>query len=422
MTKPTFTADRRGFLKGSSLGALTAALGVAIPFGAYLPQGLMPVALAADPPAGPEVGEAELMKAKDGLTNLGDRPVNLETPAHLLDDDVTPSNRHFVRNHGVLPEPVIKMDAAGWTLTIDGEVNTPLKLTIGDLKKDFEVVTRNLVIECAGNGRAYFNPPVSGNQWTIGAVACSAWTGVRLRDVLSKAGLKASAVYTGHYGSDIHLSRAPDKQALSRGVPVKKAMDENNLIAFEMNGKPIPALNGFPLRLIIPGWAGSVSQKWLTRIWVRDVKHDGEKMKFPAYAVPKHAVTPGAKVEPDNFETIEALPVKSLITFPQTGVKVDAKKPTEVRGHAWGGDVPVAKVELSIDFGQTWSEAKLAAAPNPYAWRRWTTQVTLPETGYFEVWVRATDEAGKTQPPVVPGWNPGGYYNNMQHRIALFAV
>src|SRR5699024_6803529 len=142
---------------------------------------------------------------------LNDRPVNAETPAHLLDDDITPYERMFVRNNGMVPQSALDQDAEGWVLTIDGEVETPLELTIDDLKSQFEVVTNRLVIECGGNGRAYFNPGASGNQWTTGAVACPEWTGVRLADVLNAAGVKSSAVYTGHYGNDPHLSGDEDK-------------------------------------------------------------------------------------------------------------------------------------------------------------------------------------------------------------------
>ncbi|MBI1370107.1 MAG: molybdopterin-dependent oxidoreductase [Planctomycetes bacterium] len=406
--------DRRDFLKGASLGSLTAALGAAIPFAALMPEGLMPVALA-------DVPETDMMKTKDGLILLADKPVNAETPAHLLDDAVTPSNRHFVRNHGFVPEAAIKQDAAGWTLTIDGQVDRPMTLSIDDLKKDFEVVTQQLVIECAGNGRAFYSPGASGNQWTTGAVACSQWTGVRLRDVLNKAGVKKSAVYTGHHSADVHLSRLPGKEALSRGVPIEKAMDEKNLIAFAQNGAAIPPLNGFPLRLVVPGWAGSCSQKWLTRVELRDKVHDGEKMLAPAYMMPKHPVAPGETVADDNWVIMSSLPVKSVITSPRTGLKVDAKKELEVRGHAWAGDRLVEKMHISIDFGATWIPASLDKPVNPGAWHNWRAKIALPEAGYYEIWACATDDQGVAQPPVTPGWNPKGYLNNMQHRIAVFA-
>ncbi len=404
--------DRRGFLKGAGLATMTAVLGMAVPFHRNFPAGLIPAALA-------EETEAFFLATKDGLTILNDRPVNAETPAHLLDDDVTPTARHFVRNNGLLPDEALRMSAPNWTLTIDGEVDTPLTLTIAELKERFEVVTLNLCIECGGNGRAAFNPGASGNQWTLGAVANSAWTGVRLADVLKAAGVKDTAVYTAHYSADHHLSRNPEKQAISRGVPIAKAMDPGILIAFEMNGEPIPALHGFPLRLVTPGWPGSTSQKWLERIEIRDQVHDGAKMTGKSYRVPAYPVAPGTDVPKEDFVIIEAMPVKSLITHPATGTTAGAtNQDVEIRGHAWAGDRTISTVHVSIDFGATWIETTLSDAPNPGSWQRWQTRVKFPQEGYYEVWARATDSKGVAQPFAID-WNPKGYLNNSLHRIAL---
>ncbi|NNG03062.1 MAG: molybdopterin-dependent oxidoreductase, partial [Inquilinus sp.] len=256
--------DRRGFLKGAGLAAIGAAVGATIPFHRGMPAGLIPAALA-------QTTETFAFEGKNGLTLLNDRPLNAETPAHLLDDAVTPNSRHFVRNNGLVPDSALAMDASDWALTIDGLVDTPLSLSLDELRRDFDVTTLQLTLECGGNGRAYFNPGASGNQWTFGAVGSASYTGVRLRDVLRRAGVKREAIYTGHYGADAHLSGDPAKRPISRGVPIDKAMDEHNLIAFEMNGDPLPALHGFPARLVVPGWPGSCSQKWLTRIQLRDV-------------------------------------------------------------------------------------------------------------------------------------------------------
>ncbi|MCH8203479.1 MAG: sulfite oxidase [Proteobacteria bacterium] len=400
-------ADRRGFLKGAGLAGLSVLLGSAIPFQRSLPLGLIPVALA----------DAEVMAGKDGLSVLNDRPVNAETPPHLLDDEVTPTARHFIRNNGIPPE---NMDAAGWELTVDGLVKNPLKLSIDQLKSDFEVVTQNLVIECGGNGRAFFEPPARGNQWTLGAVACSAWTGVRLADVLRAASPKGGVIYTAHEGADSHLSGDPGKFPISRGVPIAKAMNSSNLIAFEQNGGPIHPMNGAPLRLVVPGWPGSCSQKWLTRIWLRDRVHDGAKMTGTSYRVPKHPVAPGTRVPEEDFEIIQAMPVKSLITFPSTGTKTELETIT-VRGHAWAGDRLVNRVEVSRDFGATWQEARCDDPVNPYAWQRFEATLGLPEKGYYEIWARATDDASISQPFAID-WNPKGYLNNSYHRISVTRV
>ncbi len=405
--------SRRALLKTAGGVSFAAALGAPIPFARFLAPGLAPVALAQ------AVSPTALNK--DGLTLLNDRPINMETPPHLLDDAITPAARLFVRNNGLPPAEEL-VSAEDWRLVIDGEVETPLNLSIADLKARFEAVTLQLQLECGGNGRKFFKPGASGNQWTFGAVGCPQWTGVRLNDVLGAAGVKPSAVYTAHYGADTHLSGDPEKRPLSRGVPIAKAMDPHNLIAWAINGEAMPALNGHPLRLIIPGWPGSCSQKWLTRINLRDRVHDGAKMLGKSYRMPAYPVAPGTSVPDADMEIIHSMPVKSLITHPQTGVKVRPDADFEVRGHTWAGDLDVAAVDVSIDFGATWLPADLAPPGNKYAWQHWRIGVTLPEAGYFEVWARARDSQGRAQPATTPGWNPKGYLNNMQHRIAIFAT
>ncbi len=395
--------DRRGFLKGAGLATMGAMLGMSIPFHRTMPQGLIPAAFASE----------DVLQGKDGLTLLNDRPVNAETPAHLLDDPITPTDRHFIRNNGLPPDD---MNAATWTLTIDGLVDNPMTLSIDDLKKDFEVVTMALVIECGGNGRAAFNPPAKGNQWTTGAVACSNWTGVRLKDVLAKAGVKSNVVYTAHVGADTHLSGDPEKLPISRGLPIAKAMTDDVLIAFEMNGGPLHPMNGAPLRLVVPGWPGSCSQKWLKRVWLRDVVHDGPKMTGTAYRVPNHPVAPGEDVAKEDFEIIERMPVKSLITTPANNEELDMT--ALVRGHAWSGDRTVEAMDISIDFGTTWIPAELDPPVNPGAWQNWRVNVSFPKAGYYEIWSRATDSAGAMQPFAID-WNPKGYLNNTMHRVAV---
>lgn len=410
MKKTSKSLTRRRLL--TSMGGLSfaASLGMPIPYIRNLTDGIIPVALA---------DESELGHGKDGLTLLNDRPLNMETPPHLLDDKVTPANRFFIRNNGI---PPVDINPDSWSLTINGLVDTPMTLTIAELKKRFKNHTLQLQLECGGNGRKFYKPGASGNQWTFGAIGCPEWTGVRLRDVLEAAGVKPEAVYTAHYSADTHLSGDPTKTPISRGVPISKAIDENNLIAWAMNGEDIPAMNGAPLRLVIPGWPGSCSQKWLTKITLRDQVHDGTKMTGKAYRVPAYPVAPGTSVENEDMRIIESMPVKSLITFPQTGTKIKPGQNFEVRGHAWAGDLDISAVDVSLDFGATWQKAKLTRPKNKYAWQHWSAKLTLPQSGYYEVWARATDSAGIMQPAVTPGWNPKGYLNNMQHRIAIFGV
>ncbi|MCY4356072.1 MAG: sulfite oxidase [Gammaproteobacteria bacterium] len=404
---------RRGFLKKGSLMAMASALGMSIPFAARMPAGLIPAAFAAE-------NAPSKITGKDGLVILNDRPVNAETPAHLLDDDITPNQRMFIRNNGI---PPLNIDPETWTLEISGEsCLRPASFSIADLRARFEEVSLQLQLECGGNGRSEFVPAASGNQWTTGAVGCPLFTGVRLRDVLNYCGVSEDAVYLGYYGADTHTSGNPELDSISRGVPIAKAMERESIIAWAMNGEDIPLHNGFPLRLVCAGWPASVSGKWLKHLVVRDRIHDGEKMSAPSYSVPIVPVAPGSRIPGDDMRIIESMPVKSLVTFPRSGISHDFRQRMTVRGHAWAGDNQVSAVFLSIDFGATWLPTALATAANRLAWQRWESWVQFPETGYYEVWARAVDERGVSQPMVVPGWNPRGYLNNACHRIAVQAV
>src|SRR5262245_22250787 len=330
-------ATRRGFLGSAGLTALSAAVGGAIPFAADMPSGLIPAALAQGAASGAKGPQPLQFPGKDeGLVVLGDRPLVAETPEHLLDDDTTPTQKFYIRNNGQIPEAAKEPEQ--WKITIDGEVDRKLDLTLGELKAKFKPVTRRMVLECGGNGRSFFTPQARGNQWTNGGAGCAEWTGARLADVLKAAGLKPSAVFSGHYGADPHLSGDSTRQALSRGVPLKKLMDENNLIVWAMNGQPLDNVHGFPVRLVIPGWPGSVSQKWLTRIWVRDREHDGQGMGGTSYRVAIKPIPPGGKADPANFKDLESMPVRSIITSPANGTKLAAgAREVELRGAAWAG-------------------------------------------------------------------------------------
>ena len=280
-------SSRRNFLATVGKGALLASLGV---FGAgceaadrgLLGRGLMPIVLEDSQEAG---------LPKPDMLVYSENPFNGEFAPHLLDDDVTPTARHFVRNNSGIPERAVRKELHGWKLVIDGEVHKKLALSMDDLT-GFPQVTMEVVLECAGNGRGLFSPEVSGTLWQRGAVACSEWTGVRLRDVLQAAGLKPTAVYTGNYGEDLPNDGS---EPFSRGIPIEKAMDEHTLIALKMNGEVLPAAHGFPVRLIVPGWIGSAMQKWLNRIWVRDRVHDSEKMSGYSYRIPAYPTAPGNK-------------------------------------------------------------------------------------------------------------------------------
>lgn len=410
--------NRRGFLGGSGLAAMSAAVGGTIPFAANMPGGLIPAALAQEKPVPAKGPQYLKFPGKDEkLVVLGDRPLVAEAPESLLDDDTTPTGKFFIRNNANTPDAA--KDPDSWKLTIDGEVNQKLEITLGELKKRFRPVTRRLVLECGGNGRSFFTPTARGNQWTNGGAGCAEWTGVPLADVLRAAGVKTSAVYTGHYGIDGSLAD-PSRPALSRGVPIKKALDQNNLIVWAMNGEPLPNIHGGPLRLIIAGWPGSLSAKWLTRIWVRDKVHDGPGMGGTSYRVAIKPMIPGGKPDDANFRDLESMPVRSIITSPSNGTKLAGNvRELNLRGAAWAGDLTVRRVDVSIDFGATWRQAQLRPPKNRYDWQRWTATARVPSEGYYEVWTRATDQRGTMQPHIAGNWNPQGYGGNPMHRIAV---
>ena len=404
---------RRNFVKKAVLGTMTTVIGAEIVFGNVLPEGYQPLALQDPDPF-------KMFNKDKGMVVLNDKPWNIEAKAHLLDDKITPNKFMFIRNNGLIPEDI---DASKWTLTIEGESAKEEKTySLADLKSKFTQHTYQLTLECGGNGRSEFDPPAKGNQWTIGAVSCATWTGVRLRDILEDVGIKSDAVYIGYHAADVHLSRDPKKEPISRGAPMPKALQDETLVAFKMNGEDIPLAHGYPLRLVAGGWPASVSGKWINRISVRNIVHDGTKMTGTAYRVPCNPVAPGEKVKDEDMCIIESMPVKSLITYPKTGATIQQGKKLNIRGHAWAGELKVSKMEYSIDFGSTWKECAIEKPANRLAWQHFSAIVDFPKKGYYEVWARATDARGISQPMLLPGWNPKGYLNNASHRIAIKVV
>ncbi len=406
--------SRRDFIRNASLASMGFFLGSKIAFADKMPLGYIPVSMYEG-----EEGKGFPAGKNKNLIVKTDKPWNVETPPHLLNDPITPFENMFMRNNGLIPESI---DESTWTLTIDGESAVkPKTYSLAELKSKFKQYTRQVTLECAGNGRHEYNPPAKGVQWTTGAVYCVEWTGIRLKDVLNDAGIKSNAVYIGYYGKDKHLSRDPKKETISRGIPIEKAMKDEVLLAFGMNGEAIPRYHGAPLRLIVPGWPASTCGKWITRLAVRDKVHDGKKM-LKSYRVPKNPVKPGENVADEDMAIIENMPVKSLITYPKTGAMLKMGKTLSLAGKAWAGEQSVREMHVSIDFGSTWQKCTIKPAPNMGAWQLWNTAVTFPKKGYYEVWAKATDENGESQPMVVPDWNPKGYLNNACHRIAIKVV
>lgn len=401
---------RRNFVGKVALGAMSGIIGTEIVYGISMPMEYIPIALQENDPF-------KMFTKDKEMVILNDKPWNIEAKAHLLDDKITPNKAMFIRNNGLMPENI---DVDNWTLTIDGEsVKQNKTYSLTDLKTKFKKYTYQLTLECGGNGRSEFDPPAKGNQWTIGAVSCANWTGVRLKDVLEDVGFKEDAVYIGYHGVDLHLTRDPNKEPISRGVPMKKALMDETLLAYQMNGKDIPLAHGFPLRLVAGGWPASVSGKWINRISVRNKEHDGEKMTGSSYRVPKNPVAPGEVVKDSEMAIIETMPVKSLITYPKSGAMLKLGAKLHIRGHAWAGELDVSKMLYSIDFGATWSMCSLEKPVNRLAWQHFSADIQFPKKGYYEVWAKAIDTMGTAQPMLVPGWNPKGYLNNACHRIAV---
>jgi DMSO/TMAO reductase YedYZ molybdopterin-dependent catalytic subunit len=365
----------------------------------------------------PDAQRALVAAEKPELRILPTGELNAETPAHLLDDDITPIHRLFARNTGTMPAPSTA-EIMAWSVAIDGRVKSPRRWTLSALRDEFETVTCIAVLECAGNGRAFFPEPAGTVLWHHGAVGCIAWTGVRLGDLLRRCALLPDAVYTGHHSPDMRLDgRGP---ALSRGLPIAKALAPETLVAWALNGAPIPPLHGGPLRLVAPGFPGAASQKWVTRIEIRDREHDGERMLNLHYRLPRAPVRPlppGERYDAALFEVITDIPVRAVITSPADGFLAPAGAPLRVRGHAWSGHTPLANVALSCDGGRSWHTTELGPLPDTFAWRRFSATLPSPAAGAIELIARASDAQGRTQPLDSVPWNPRGYCNNTVHRV-----
>ena len=331
------------------------------------------------------------------------RPEDLEMQLSGFADYLTPNDQFFVRTHVYVPTVSLNE----WRLMVDGEVSTPLILTLDNLKQlpSIELVA---VLECAGNGRGFYEPSVPGMQWTNGAVGNARWRGVRLADVLKKAGVKDSAKEILFDGADVPLGTMPDFQ---RSIPAKKALDPNTLLAYEMNGETLPVKHGFPLRVVAPGWAGDSWAKWVTSIRVLDKEADGFWMKA-AYRHPGKPVAPGTAVPPEQMQPVTSLRVKSVIASPLDGATVPPGRVAAIRGVAWSGDGgAVTAVDLSVDGGRSWQPARVASDRSRFGWRQWELAWT-PQPGYYSIMARARDAAGDTQ-PLVEEWNPAGYLWNV---------
>jgi DMSO/TMAO reductase YedYZ molybdopterin-dependent catalytic subunit len=349
-------------------------------------------------------------REKRDMIVISTRPEDLEMPLSGFSDYITPIEHFFVRTHVYVPT----VNLTEWSLKVEGEVGTPLTLTMDDLKKmpSNELVA---VVECAGNGRTFYEPPVAGAQWRYGSVGNGRWRGVRLADVLKKAGIKSSAVEVLFDGADQPIGKMQD---FRRSITVKKALDPNTLLAYEMNGETLPVKHGFPLRVIAPGWASDSWVKWLTSITVLDKEFDGFWMKN-AYRRPDHPVAPGTALTPEEMVPVTSLKVKSVIASPLDGTVSAPGNPVTVKGVAWSGDAgPISAVDVSVDAGRTWRPAELGREKSQFGWRQWQFTWTPARESYYNVMARAKDTAGNSQ-PMVEEWNPSGYGWNVAQTVGV---
>jgi sulfite oxidase len=357
----------------------------------------------------PRSSLAQAAVAKDPrLIARSVRPPDFETPVALLDSFLTPAQSFFVRSHMSVPQ----VDEAAWRLAIEGEIATPATISLAELK-GMPRANVTTTMECAGNGRAFFDPPVAGIQWRKGAVGTARWTGVRLVHLMKRAGVRDSATHVWMSAGDRPLGTQP---AFVRQLPIAKAMHPDTLVAYAMNDGAIPLLNGAPLRLIVPGWEGAYSLKWLNRLTVARDEHDGFWVAN-AYRFPRAPVTPGSVVSAREMAPLQGLVVKSLITRPLDGAIVTPGK-TMIAGYAWAGEDRIARVEVSIDGGASWKPARLTGPQVNYAWRRFEYAADLVDGNAYMIRSRATDARGNTQ-PLAPGWNPSGYLWNAPDQIRV---
>jgi DMSO/TMAO reductase YedYZ molybdopterin-dependent catalytic subunit len=343
------------------------------------------------------------------LLQLNGYAINAETPLDALTTYITPNDLFFVRNHWN-PAYSSSKSLKTWSLSVDGEVERPLQLTLADLK-GMPRTTVTCVLQCAGNGRALHKPAVPGVLWMYGAVGNARWTGVRVKDVLARAGLKAAARHLHGFGSDKPPLNVPP---FHRSIELTKVL-EDGILAFEMNGQPLPQPHGAPLRLVVPGWAGDHWMKWLVRLSPQAEPQKGFYMDT-AYRWPVKPGEPGVAFKPEEMKPVTELFVKSNFTDVPAAAKLGA--PVTLRGFAFSGAPDIAKVEVSDDGGAAWKDAVLDPQHDPYAWRLWSLRWEPKAPGKVSLLARATDSRGAVQPKEAV-WNQSGYLYNAWHEASV---
>jgi DMSO/TMAO reductase YedYZ molybdopterin-dependent catalytic subunit len=370
-------------------------------------------------PGGPEARQITTAFPQKGAMILQrTRPPLLETPFEVFDKGVfTPNDQFYVRWHWALIPTDIDIDK--FRLTVRGHVNQSLSLSLNDILHGLPAVQLSAVNQCSGNSRGFFQPRVTGGEWANGAMGNALWTGVRLKDVLDKAGVKQGAIQVRFKGLEEPV--VADAPAFMKSLDIDHARDGEVMIAYAMNGEQLPLVNGFPLRLVVPGWYATYWVKMLNDIEVLD-QPDSNYWTKVAYTIPD---TPHANIKPGETD-VKMVPInrmvpRSFVTNMVSGSKVRAAAPMLLRGIAFGGDCGVASVDFSIDRGRSWHQAQLGKDEGEYGFRQWQTQLTLPAPGEYGLLVRCTNSNGVAQPDT-PNWNPGGFMRNVVESVDVIAA
>jgi DMSO/TMAO reductase YedYZ molybdopterin-dependent catalytic subunit len=404
---------RRAFLTGSLAAAAMAAgraaaadLGAAVLGLSELPEGTL------------EASRLEALPGKLPLIRRTARPPNYETPLEFFDQPLTPNRAFFVRYHlGVIPQ----VDPRTWRLNIEGGAKPPLDLSLEDLQRTFPQHEVVAVCQCSGNRRGLFEPHVAGVQWGVGAMGNARWTGVRLRDLLERAGLRPDAVEVVFEGADgAVFAQTPD---FVKSLPLDRALADSTLVAWGMNGEPLPHWNGHPARLVVPGWTATYWMKHLTAIRVLPQPFDGFWMKS-AYRIPQGRFPEALRFASQETEAnlpITNMVVNSLLTNVRSGMRLPVDSPFTLQGLAWDGGSGIAEVQVTVDDGMTWQRARLGEDLGPYAFRPFTHEFRPSRRGTTVVSACATNRAGQRQRFELVQ-NPAGYHHNVVQAIPVVVV
>lgn len=414
--------SRRRWLKtlGAVSAALTAGPVVEALHGGQEPAAQQPLPEFTGPGPNPywsSIGPFATYPQKAPLILLTDRPVQLETPRSYFLSTFTPNDAFFVRWH--LPTIPNAVDLKQWRLHVEGNVEKPLTLSFPELTSRFKHVSLGAVNQCSGNSRSRLQPRVAGGQWGNGAMGNALWTGVKLREILDAAGVKSGSVQVQFEGLDRGLGpQGYGSSRFMKSLDLSNPVLDESIVAFAMNEEPLPMLNGFPARLIVPGYFSTYWLKSLSFIRVLNAPDDNYWVKT-AYRIPD---TPRGTTTPEDVKSgkvatvpINRMPVRSFLISPDGSNKIPYGFPSQLRGLAFSGYGGIRKVEVSTDNGARWSEAKLAADAGDYSFRMWSLEWAPKAAGRYTVAVRATDGKGNVQPDE-PVWNPGGYLWNRIER------